>query len=113
MFYYRISGRLNATSCSIFQKLLNLVNDTELNAILADKQSEWAMQKRIGDTGTDKKGTAWIDSYRGEVWDYNIAIAKEVAKKGLEPCHIFVSTDIFGRIPSITDDMGNRTNGNG
>jgi hypothetical protein len=23
-----------------------------------------------------------IDSYRGEVWDYNIAIAKEVAEKG-------------------------------
>ena len=32
----------------------------------------------------DRKGLAWVDPASKEVWDYNIAIAKEVAAKGFD-----------------------------
>ena len=126
---------------SNFQKLLNLVNETELNAMvidmkedegrvtyqsgiplvkevksdgtrfirdidqmmqtlkenhvytiarivcfkdpfLAGKKLDWAMQRKTGGVWSDKKGVVWIDPYRKEVWDYNIALAKEAAMKG-------------------------------
>lgn len=119
---------------------------------LAKHQPEWAMQKKTGGIWTDKKGTAWIDPYRKEVWDYNLAIAKEAAKKGfreiqfdyvrfpdngrkvdeevdfyqqhgkskqqliadflgyarkeLAPYNVYVSADVFGLVPSVSDDMG-------
>ncbi len=128
---------------SRFQKLLNLVNDTELNAMVIDmkedngrvtylsavplvketkadgitfiqdidklvqtlrenhiypiarivcfkdpylavKKPEWAMQQKNGGVWRDNKGIMWIDPYRKEVWDYNIALAKEAAKKGFK-----------------------------
>ncbi|HZG14170.1 MAG TPA: putative glycoside hydrolase [Candidatus Bathyarchaeia archaeon] len=126
---------------SNFQKLLNLVNETELNAMvidmkedegrvtyqsgiplvkevksdgtrfihdidqmmqtlkenhvytiarivcfkdpfLAGKKLDWAMKRKTGGVWSDKKGVVWIDPYRKEVWDYNIALAKEAAMKG-------------------------------
>jgi len=33
---------------------------------------------------TDRKGLAWVDPASKEVWDYNIAIAKEAAAKGFD-----------------------------
>lgn len=50
--------------------------------LLARKMPEWAMQKKTGGIWADRKGVAWIDPYRKEVWEYNVAIAKEAAKKG-------------------------------
>jgi len=32
----------------------------------------------------DRKGLAWVDPASKEVWDYNVAIAKEVAAKGFD-----------------------------
>lgn len=194
-----------------FQKLLNLVNDTELNAMvidmkedegrvtyqsgvplvkavkadgtrfisdidqmmqtlkenhvypiarivcfkdpfLAGKKLDWAMQRKTGGVWSDNKGVVWIDPYRREVWDYNIALAKEAAMKGfkeiqfdyvrfpdngkkvdqevaffqqngrakeqvisqflayarkeLAPYDVYISADIFGLVPSVSDDMG-------
>lgn len=73
-------------------KLLNTLHDHHVYTIarivcfkdpfLSRMKAEWAMQKKTGGVWTDKKGTMWIDPYRKEVWDYNIAIAKEAAKKG-------------------------------
>jgi len=119
---------------------------------LAGKKLDWAMQRKTGGPWADNKGVVWIDPYRKEVWDYNIALAKEAAKKGfkeiqfdyvrfpdngkrvdqevafyqqngkakqqvisdflayarkeLEPYNVFISADIFGLVPSVTDDMG-------
>jgi hypothetical protein len=119
---------------------------------LAGKKQEWAMQRKTGGIWSDSKGVVWIDPYRKEVWDYNIAIAKEAAKKGfkeiqfdyvrfpdngkrvdqevafyqqngrtkqqviaeflayarkeLAPYHVYLSADIFGLVPSVSDDMG-------
>lgn len=49
---------------------------------LAVKHSQWAMKRKTGGIWSDNKGVRWIDPYRKEVWDYNIAIAIEAAKKG-------------------------------
>ncbi len=119
---------------------------------LAGKKTDWAMHKKTGGVWSDKKGTVWIDPYRKEVWDYNIAIAKEAAQKGfkeiqfdyvrfpdngkkidaevafheqngkekqqviadflayakaeLAPFNVYISADVFGLVPSVSDDMG-------
>jgi hypothetical protein len=51
---------------------------------LAGKKVDWAMRRKNGSIWSDSKGVLWIDPYRKEVWDYNIAIAKEAAKKGFK-----------------------------
>jgi hypothetical protein len=119
---------------------------------LAGKKLDWAMHRKNGAIWSDTKGVVWIDPYRKEVWDYNIAIAKEAAKKGfkeiqfdyvrfpdngkkvdqevafyqqngkpkqqaiaeflayakkeLAPYNVYISADVFGLVPSVTDDMG-------
>lgn len=119
---------------------------------LAGKKQEWAMHRKNGTIWSDTKGVVWIDPYRKEVWDYNIAIAKEAARKGfkeiqfdyvrfpdngkrvdqevafyqqngkpkqqviadfltyakqqLAPYNVYISADVFGLVPSVTDDMG-------
>lgn len=110
------------------------------------------MHRKTGGIWADNKGVVWIDPYRKEVWDYNIALAKEAAKKGfkeiqfdyvrfpdngkkvdqevafyqqngkpkqqviadflayakkeLAPYNVYISADIFGLVPSVSDDMG-------
>ncbi len=49
---------------------------------LVHNKPQWAIYKKSGALWRDKKGTTWIDPYQQEVWDYNIAIAKEAAAKG-------------------------------
>ncbi|OEF99653.1 GTP-binding protein [Vulcanibacillus modesticaldus] len=51
---------------------------------LAGAKPEIAMQKISGGVWRDSKGVSWVDPYRKEVWDYNIAIAIEAAKKGFK-----------------------------
>ncbi len=48
---------------------------------LARAKSEWAIQANSGGLWTEK-GVAWINPFQEEVWDYNIAIAKEAALLG-------------------------------
>lgn len=119
---------------------------------LAGKKLDWAMHRKNGSIWSDNKGVVWIDPYRKEVWDYNIALAKEAAMKGfneiqfdyvrfpdngkrvdqevafyqqngkekqqviaeflayakkeLAPYNVYISADIFGLVPSVSDDMG-------
>ncbi|HOL17176.1 MAG TPA: putative glycoside hydrolase [Bacillota bacterium] len=48
---------------------------------LARQKTEWAIHRKEGGLWTEK-GVAWINPYMEEVWDYNIAIAKEAALLG-------------------------------
>ncbi len=48
---------------------------------LAKIKPEWAIQANRGGPWTEK-GVAWINPFQEEVWDYNIAIAKEAALLG-------------------------------
>ena len=50
---------------------------------LAEEQPDLAIQRADGGgIWRDRKGTAWVNPYKEEVWDYNIAVAKEAAKLG-------------------------------
>jgi hypothetical protein len=39
---------------------------------------------RTGKPWIDRENLAWVDPFRAEVWDYNIAIAKEAARRGFD-----------------------------
>ncbi|MGI6658386.1 MAG: putative glycoside hydrolase [Dethiobacteraceae bacterium] len=50
---------------------------------LPEVKPAWAIQKRDGGgQWRDPKNFAWVNPYDKNVWDYNIAIAKEAALKG-------------------------------
>ena len=50
---------------------------------LPEVKPEWAIQARRG-LWRDYGGFAWVNPYDKNVWDYNIAIAKEAALKGFK-----------------------------
>lgn len=52
--------------------------------ILAEKNPEWAIKRKSGGLWRDHKGLAWVDPTKKEVWNYNIAIAKEVTEYGFD-----------------------------
>lgn len=52
--------------------------------ILARKKSEWAIGTVGGGIWRDYKGLAWVDPTRQEIWDYNVAIAKEAIALGFD-----------------------------
>ncbi|WP_438447527.1 putative glycoside hydrolase [Gorillibacterium sp. sgz5001074] len=51
---------------------------------LASKKTSYAMQKKGGGIWRDGKGVSWVDPYDDQVWNYNIAIAKEAAALGFD-----------------------------
>lgn len=51
---------------------------------LAGANPDLAIKKKNGGVWRDGKGVSWVDPYKKEVWDYNIAIAKEAAEKGFD-----------------------------
>lgn len=51
---------------------------------LAKARSDLAVSSGGKEVWKDRKGLAWVDPASREVWDYNLAIAKEVAAKGFD-----------------------------
>ncbi|WP_232316984.1 MULTISPECIES: putative glycoside hydrolase [Paenibacillus] len=54
------------------------------DAWLASRVPDWALHEQSGKVWRDSKGKAWINPYRSEVWNYNIAIAQEAAELGFD-----------------------------
>jgi len=53
--------------------------------VLAQAKPEWAViDTRTGKPWTDNEKLAWVDPFREQVWDYDIAIAKEAVSKGFD-----------------------------
>jgi hypothetical protein len=53
--------------------------------VLAQAKPEWAIiDTRTGKPWIDNEKLAWVDPFREEVWNYNIAIAKEAVAKGFD-----------------------------
>lgn len=50
--------------------------------VLANARPEYAVKNADGSIWLDNKGKAWVDSYNREVWDYNIALAREAVELG-------------------------------
>ncbi len=49
---------------------------------LPEHRPEWAIQRNTGGVWRDNKNYGWVNPYNKNVWDYNIAIAKEAALMG-------------------------------
>jgi hypothetical protein len=56
--------------------------------ILAEAHPEWAITHANGGLWRDYKGLAWVDPTRKEVWDYNVAIAKEAFALGFDEVNL-------------------------
>lgn len=52
--------------------------------VLAVAKPEWAIKAKSGGIWHDQKGLSWVDETRHEVWDYNVAIAREAADMGFD-----------------------------
>ncbi len=52
--------------------------------VLAQKKPEWALKNRSGGIWRDRNGLSWVDPTKKEVWNYNIAIAKEAGEFGFD-----------------------------
>jgi len=70
----QILSSLNSRGFYLIARL-SIFQDTEL----AEKNPAWALRnKKTGKIWRDNKGLAWVDPAAVGVWDYNLAIAKEV-----------------------------------
>ncbi|MXX71754.1 MAG: hypothetical protein F4Y73_07810, partial [Gemmatimonadetes bacterium] len=50
--------------------------------LIAAAHPELAVQDTAGGPWSDDKGIVWLNPYNREVWDYHVAIAREVAEMG-------------------------------
>lgn len=55
---------------------------------LAAGRPELAVRTKGGEFWADRKGLYWVDPFLEETWDYNIAIAKEVAEMGFDEVQV-------------------------
>jgi len=51
---------------------------------LAQNRKDLAIHSPTGELWQDREGISWTDPYKTEVWDYNIALAKEAAALGFD-----------------------------
>jgi hypothetical protein len=54
------------------------------DTVLARKQPELSFRHQDGTIWKNGRGDSFVNPYRKEVWDYNIAVAKEAAKLGFK-----------------------------
>ncbi len=53
--------------------------------VLAHARPDLAIiDTRTGQPWTDSEGLAWVDPFREEVWDYNLALAREAIRRGFD-----------------------------
>lgn len=86
--------KLNDNQIGDVPALLRLLHEHDIYAIarqtvfqdpaLAEKKSDWAIRHTSGSVWRDRKGLAWVDPTKKEVWDYNLSIAKEVIRLGFD-----------------------------
>ena len=50
--------------------------------ILAQARPDWSVRNPGGGLWTDRAGNRWVSPWDDRVWDYNLAIAEEVARAG-------------------------------
>ena len=69
---------------------------------LPEKKPELALKNPSGSLWRDNKGLSWLDPASQEVWDYNIALAKEAIKVGFDEINLdyvrFASDGATGNI---------------
>ena len=77
--------------------------------VLAEAKSDWAIKKKSGGVWRDKKGLAWVDPTRKEVWNYNLAIAKEAIKFGFDEVNFdYVRFPSDGNMSEVVYTVGDK-----
>jgi hypothetical protein len=78
---------------------------------LAAAKPQWAVKMAGGGVFRDREKLRWVDPFRREVWDYNIAIAKTAAELGFDEVQFdYVRCpDKKGVVFSQPNNMDNRT----
>lgn len=77
--------------------------------ILAEKNPDWAIKNKNGGVWRDHKGLAWVDPTNREVWDYNLAIAKEASKLGFDEINFdYVRFPSDGRMSEVVYTVGDK-----
>lgn len=51
---------------------------------LAERKPEWCLKTEDGNVYRDKKGLAWVNPYRKEVWDYLVEAGSQAGKAGFD-----------------------------
>lgn len=54
------------------------------DSVTARVHPGWTIRKADGSVWRDKKGIAWVNPYQHELWDYNIGVAEELARRGFQ-----------------------------
>ena len=54
------------------------------DTLLAQAHPEWAIKTADGKIFRDNEGLAWVDPFVTQVWDYNVALAREAAQMGFD-----------------------------
>lgn len=52
--------------------------------LLSAARPEWCVKNKKGGVFRDRENLRWVDPFRREVWDYNIAVAKAAAEVGFD-----------------------------
>jgi len=52
--------------------------------VLSKARPDWSVKNPSGGLWVDKAGNTWVSPWDRRVWDYNLAIAEEVAKAGFD-----------------------------
>ncbi len=77
--------------------------------VLAEKKPEWAIKSKSGGLWHDNKGLTWVDPTRIEVWNYNLAIAKEVAELGFDEINFdYVRFPSDGNMANVVYNVGDK-----
>jgi len=78
--------------------------------LLAEKKPEWAIKNKRGGLWRDRKGLAWVDPTEQSVWDYNVAIAKEVIRFGFDEVNFdYVRFPSDGNMADVVYTVGDKT----
>ncbi|MGQ9683898.1 MAG: putative glycoside hydrolase [Anaerolineae bacterium] len=54
------------------------------DSVLGTARPQWAVKRANGQAWRDALGEIWMDAFRPEVWEYNLAIAKETVELGFD-----------------------------
>lgn len=76
--------------------------------LLAEKKPELALKKEDGSIFRDKKGLAWVNPYKKEVWDYLLEVSKEAVNLGFDEIqydYIRFSTDSGMKEVVFSEDL--------
>jgi len=79
--------RINALIKQLHENGIYVIARTTVfqDPVLAKARPDLAIKSASsGGTWKDRKGISWVDSSSKEVWDYNIAIAKDASERGFD-----------------------------